>query len=306
MLNAEHAAAFVGHHAIVLLLLSFVLMFSATLVFWDLFDRNEGKFWQLASRVWSKIQRWPPAQRFPERFPALWRLVEGRFAPETYLGLHFTISVCILLISGTAFLALADEVGEQNSLVRFDRALSISLHERSSLRTVQIFEIITHSGDAATLSCLGLIMLIVLVARRQRGLLCAWVAALLGVGFLNELLKETFRRMRPQLLNPWINETGWSFPSGHAMGSLVIYGMLAYTISLVIKNRTSRIILVFLTTSLVVAIGFSRIYLGVHYFSDVLAGYCAAGFWLAACVSGNEIARRHSRQLRSPPGRSSG
>jgi membrane-associated phospholipid phosphatase len=294
-----HAAAFIGHHAIALLLLSIILMFGATLLFWDLLDRNEGKFWKFASRIWSKTQGWPPARRFPERFPKLWRAVQERFSSKTYLGLHFTISVCILLISGMAFLALADEVGEQNGLIRFDQALSISLHEHSSLHRVQFFEVITSAGDAVTLGCIGLMMLVILAFRRQYGLLCAWVAALLGVGFLNQLLKETFRRMRPRFLNPWVNETGWSFPSGHAMGSLVIYGMLAYTITLMIKNRTSRLMLVFLTTSLVVAIGFSRLYLGAHYFSDVLAGYCAASFWLAVCISGNEIARRHGGILQA-------
>ena len=64
------------------------------------------------------------------------------------------------------------------------------------------------------------------------------------------------------------------------MGSLVVYGMLAYSIGLMVTSRALRVCIVFVAISLVIAIGFSRIYLGVHYFSDVIAGYLAASFWL--------------------------
>ena len=77
------------------------------------------------------------------------------------------------------------------------------------------------------------------------------------------------------------------------MGSLVVYGMLAYLIGLMVSSRALRVCIVFVAISLVIAIGFSRIYLGVHYFSDVIAGYLAASFWLALCISGNDVDRRH-------------
>ena len=82
------------------------------------------------------------------------------------------------------------------------------------------------------------------------------------------------------------------------MGSLVVYGMLAYSIGLMVTSRALRVCIVFVAISLVIAIGFSRIYLGVHYLSDVIAGYLAASFWLALCISGNDVARRH-RKLKS-------
>jgi membrane-associated phospholipid phosphatase len=68
-----------------------------------------------------------------------------------------------------------------------------------------------------------------------------------------------------------------------------------------VTSRALRVCIVFVTISLVIAIGFSRIYLGVHYFSDVFAGYLAASFWLALCISGNDVDRRH-RKLRSVEG----
>jgi membrane-associated phospholipid phosphatase len=292
-MNADQIASFLGQHAIAVLLFGFVLMLGATLLYWNFLDRNAQRFWQAGANAWSKIPNVAPVTHFRERFPWLWNMLGRRFAPESYLGLHFTIAVCVLLIAASCFLMLADEVGEQDSLVEFDRVLSLSLHEHSSLRIVRIFDIITDFGNVLALGCIGLIVIVILGAQRRLQLLGIWVVALLGTAFLNQTLKNIFQRVRPHLMNPWSNEPGWSFPSGHAMGSLVVYGMLAYTVGLTVKSRAIRIGLIFLAVSLVIAVGFSRIYLGAHYFSDVIAGYCAASFWLAICISGNEIARRH-------------
>jgi membrane-associated phospholipid phosphatase len=295
-MNADQLASFLGQHAIALLLFGFVLMLGATLLFWNFLDRNAQRFWQAGAKVWSKILSLSVVTRFRERFPRLWNTVGRRFAPEGYLGLHFTIAVCVLLIAANCFLMLADKVGEQDRLVEFDRVLSLTLHQHSSLRIVRIFDVITDFGNVVALGCIGSIVVVILAAQRRLQLLGIWVVALLGTAFLNQTLKNIFHRVRPQLMNPWINEPGWGFPSGHAMGSLVVYGMLAYTVGLMVKNRAIRIGLIFLAVSLVIAVGFSRIYLGAHYFSDVIAGYCAASFWLAICISGNEIARRHHRR----------
>ncbi len=231
-MNADQFASFLGQHAIALLLFGFALMFGATLLFWNFLDRNAQRFWQAGANVWSKILSLSAVTRFRERFPWLWNTVGRRFATEGYLGLHFTIAVCVLLIAASCFLMLADKVGEQDRLVEFDRVLSLTLHQHSSLRIVGSFEIITDFGNVVTLACIGLIVVVILAAQRRLQLLGIWVVALLGTAFLNQTLKNIFQRVRPQLMNPWINEPGWSFPSGHAMGSLVVYGMLAYTVGL--------------------------------------------------------------------------
>lgn len=107
---------------------------------------------------------------------------------------------------------------------------------------------------------------------------------LLGAGVLNYLLKYLFERSRPDALQ-LVVASGYSFPSGHAMGALCFYGMLAYLASRVIPKWRWRFVLFFLTTLLVTAIGISRIYLGVHYPSDVLGGYTAGATWLSFCIS---------------------
>jgi membrane-associated phospholipid phosphatase len=282
-IDADQAGAFLGQHAILFLGLVLASLFGAAIGLWHLLDQQENRLWNFADAAWKRLQTLALVSNFRDRFPRAWNAVTRRLSPEGYLGLHFTISICILLITAASFLVLADEVGEQDWVVRFDHSLSASLHEHSTLHAVGIFRVVTDLGNASQL-------------------LCVWAIAIVGVGLINEFLKNTFQRVRPQLPNPWITATGWSFPSGHAMGSLVVYGMLAYSIGSLVTSRALRVCLVFVTICLVIAIGFSRIYLGVHYFSDVIAGYLAATFWSALCISGNEVARRHrkSRNQRDP------
>ena len=115
-------------------------------------------------------------------------------------------------------------------------------------------------------------------------LLAGWAAALIGTALLNTTLKAVIQRLRPQLPEPWITETGWSFPSGHAMGSLVAYGFLAYLLTQMSPAEFPRRTAVMVLATLVLLIGFSRIYLGVHYLSDVIGGYAAATVWLTFCI----------------------
>jgi len=106
------------------------------------------------------------------------------------------------------------------------------------------------------------------------------------------MLKLVIRRPRPPGAAALLQHFSWSFPSGHAMASLIGYGMLAYVLTLLwIHRRSAQIAVVLGAALLIIAIGFSRLYLGVHYFSDVVGGYAAGVLWLSACISGLEVAR---------------
>jgi membrane-associated phospholipid phosphatase len=207
--------------------------------------------------------------------------------------LLFTISLFILAFTGLSFFALASEISHQGRLVLFDYFLSTSLHDHSNVNATSIFQLISSLGDASTLATVSSLSIIALVTARHWRLVCLWMITLPGAGLLNQCLKNIFQRQRPQWPNPWIAEPGWSFPSGHSMCSLVIYGMLTYSICLLVTNRLVRFSSILFTVSLVMAIGFSRVYLGAHYFSDVMAGYFAAIFWLVLCITGNQAARCH-------------
>lgn len=228
-----------------------------------------------------------------------------RLTPGGYLGLHVTLG---LLLSGAAlavFGGVAEDVTGKEDLTVFDVALANALHARATTWGVTIFKLITELGSVAAMAVVGAVVGAILVWRGKRLLLAGWLLAFAGGGVLDIGLKLIFHRPRPQFAVPFMTESSWSFPSGHALGSLIGYGMLAYLLLLLIKRRPLRLFVIGGLAALVLLIGFSRLYLGVHYFSDVIAGYAAGATWLAACISGVEVVCRgelgSGRQ--QPPGR---
>jgi membrane-associated phospholipid phosphatase len=141
-----------------------------------------------------------------------------------------------------------------------------------------------------------------LARRRLWTLLWTWVAAVAGSAVLNQLLKGFFQRPRPHFAHPLVVESSYSFPSGHAMESFVVYGMLAYlAVLLWLRSWEARVAVICGAALVVVLIGFSRMYLGVHYFSDVVAGYAAGGVWLSALITGAETIRRGGKKGGNEP-----
>ena len=114
--------------------------------------------------------------------------------------------------------------------------------------------------------------------------LVAWLIAVLGGETLNLLLKDLFARPRPSFEHPLVVETSYSFPSGQAMESLLVYGMLAYFAVLTSRSQRMRVVSVCGAAVVVALIGFSRVYLGAHYVSDVVGGFAAGGAWLSAVI----------------------
>ncbi len=111
-------------------------------------------------------------------------------------------------------------------------------------------------------------------------------SSLAGGWLLNTVLKHAFQRTRPDIQH-LIEVGGYSFPSGHAMISTAFYGMLGYLLWLYLRERSMPAWpVIVLTMCLVFFIGVSRVYLGVHFPSDVIAGFAAGGVWLIACIIG--------------------
>ena len=147
-------------------------------------------------------------------------------------------------------------------------------------------------GSARMIVFLGLSGVAFLIGLRRWLFLEGWVIAVIGGEALNIWLKRLVQRPRP-LHSAILSSQSWSFPSGHAMESLIGYGMLAYVLFVFVPSAPRwRVSIALGATLLILLIGWSRIYLGVHYVSDVVGGYAAGLIWLAACISGLEVARR--------------
>jgi membrane-associated phospholipid phosphatase len=204
--------------------------------------------------------------------------------PRQWLSAALLAGLLVMAAAGALFVYLADEVGEQAWLTSLDSMVAQFFHRHGVPWLVHAFEAVTLFGSASTLAVLGLAVAVVLCALRRWSLLLGWAAALAGTGLLNTILKRVVRRLRPQLPEPWVTEPGWSFASGHVMGSLVAYGFLAYLLTRITPAHFPRRAAMALLAGLVLLIGFSRIYLGVHFMSDVIGGYAAGAVWLTFCI----------------------
>lgn len=152
--------------------------------------------------------------------------------------------------------------------------------------------LVTTSGSSTFYAVAGLLVAAWYLYSKQRERLYIFAICLLGGGILNQILKRIFERVRPDFLAV-IAEHGYSFPSGHAMGAICFYGILAYFAGIGIRSKPWRWFIMFLAGFYIFLIGLSRIYLGVHYPTDVLAGYAAGALWLAACINLHRIFKKH-------------
>jgi undecaprenyl-diphosphatase len=230
-----------------------------------------------------------------------------RLSSEEYLGLHLTVGllVCLFLVGAFGFLAHA-VVGEQ-ALTDIDRQIGLRLQaERETAPRVRhTFIVLTEIGSSEAMTGLTVLVALALLMRRRRLLTIVWLIALIGTAVLNQGLKAVFERPRPDFPDPVIMEHSNSFPSGHSMGAVVAFGLLAYFLLLALTDRREKVGVVLVAAALALAIGFSRVYLGAHYFSDVVGGFAIGGAWLSVCISSIEVAHRrarhHKRRSTTPP-----
>lgn len=138
---------------------------------------------------------------------------------------------------------------------------------------------VTSFGNTATIFILLLVVVWLLIMMvKNRKLAVFFLGSLVGNVLVNQLIKALIRRERP--INSLIYVGGFSFPSGHAMVSMAFYGMLIYIFYKLVKNSKLKWLLMCSCGLLVLLVGFSRIYLGVHYLSDVLVGFSVSLLYL--------------------------
>lgn len=234
--------------------------------------------------------------RLRSRYNQLLLWLCRRLTPSEYLGLHLTLG--FLAAAGCLWLfgRLAEDVVSNDSPVIFDQTAAAAVHELITPGLTTFFLGITTLGSKEAIALGSLIGAVVFSAWRRRLLFATWLIAAGGSVVLVLLLKAHFARPRPYLEQPLLLETYYSFPSGHALEAVVLYGMLAYFAVLALRTGWACAAVVFGTSLLVLLIGFSRMYLGVHYLSDVTAGFAAGGAWLSLCITAMELVRRGKRR----------
>jgi len=209
----------------------------------------------------------------------------------------FAMSLGLLIFFGAwSWLTLHGD-----AIPSFDKWCAHSLHvwsqgewsqDHTALTQTMIY--ITDIGGVAAMTLMAIMGAIWQTAIRNRYLAYAWFAVILGCAILNSSTKYAFDRDRPpaDIRDRAVLEENKSYPSGHSMGSAIGYGMLAYALILPQRHRPRRITALLLTGGMILAVGFSRIYLRAHWFSDVVGGWTIGLCWLFFCLGWIEMRRR--------------
>ena len=237
----------------------------------------------------------------PRPWDRLFRFLEARLDRKSYLGLRLTIGLVVIALGVWIFGGLLDEILDNATLVQMDLAAARWIHSATTLAGDRIFVAITDIGSPPAMAAIALIGVLVSFIRGHRLLAFTWGAAAAGGALLDYVLKTTVHRSRPEYAAAFLHGISYSFPSGHAMGSIIGYGFLAYALTLTVRWAGEHRRFVFAAALLLtVLIGVSRVYLDVHYPSDVVGGWAAGLAWLAVCVTGYQVVTGRSA-LRHPP-----
>jgi len=189
------------------------------------------------------------------------------------------------------FIAIALGIRGDTHLTYLDGLVGESLQTGQSPILSEIFRRLTRLGSWYWVGVLVLMVGVVLLWRKHYWLVAAWLCVIGGGALLERELKELFQRPRPEYASSFDT---WSFPSGHAMASVLVCGMAVYSLAVLWPQRWRAWCAGSLLVLITLLVAFSRVYLGQHYLSDVL-GAMAAGFgWVAAWIGAIELLRRRA------------
>ena len=197
------------------------------------------------------------------------------------------------LVAGATFIALAWNVSAREPIVEIDEMVSRWLAHRRSPGAVSFFLVVTQVHSLAAIAAWSVLFAAVLARLREWYWMLSLALAVAGGMALNWMLKLAYERARPRLDDPLLTLTTFSFPSGHTAAATVFYGVLAAFLVSRVRAPRLRVAIVAVAVGMVALVAFSRVYLGAHYLSDVLAAACSSTVWLVLCLSaGHHLARR--------------
>jgi undecaprenyl-diphosphatase len=237
----------------------------------------------------------------------LGRFIAARWSPEGEFGLHLTQGVLLLLLAAWIFGSIADQViGASTALGwihRLDIDLAHYLQAQATPMLTGVMLVITHVHGIIGMCVLGVLLCCYFAWKKSYDWLLAAALTIPGGLLLNLLMKYTFVRARPSSEDAILTLATYSFPSGHTAAATLLYGLIAaYLVCLTPRHGVRGAIIAF-AVLMVALVGASRVYLGVHYASDVLAAVAESCGWLAICITASSTLRRR-RVARALRGRS--
>jgi len=272
-----------------------VVLVFALVWLWRSLARHEAAIKQR----WEGLLELPGVAASRHRFASQIAFLQDRLSPQGYLGLHLTLGALLFIGSAWLFGGIAEDVVHGDPLTAVDVGVSGWLHARKDPQLIAVMRVFTKLGTTVFVSSAALLVGLLLLWRHQWYWLLTLVLVVPGGMLLNLLLKSAFHRHRPSFNDPILTLSSYSFPSGHTMAATVLYGVLATFAVRVIEAWRWRVLAVLIAGLIILLVGFSRIYLGAHYLSDVLAAVAEGLAWLALSLTAVETIRRRKQMLKT-------
>jgi len=211
-----------------------------------------------------------------------------------------SLELLVGLLCAAAALVLFTWLGREileDQVLAFDGRIRDSVHELSSPGLTAMMRAASFYGGPGILVPAGVLAAVAFFLKGWRRGALLTVILLSGAALLNWLLKFSFARVRPASFFDYPLPGSPSFPSGHALFAACVFGGLAVLLTDRMENRLLQILIWLMALALIILVGFSRVYLGVHYPSDVLAGYAIGVIWVAAIALGDRLLRHRRGRL---------
>jgi len=216
-------------------------------------------------------------------------------SPKNSVWLPVVVGLVIFAATTYGLHEISEDIVNHEPITITDVKLSNWLHSHTTPLLTRTMVVATSFGSTALATCIAIAFGLYLIRRRHFYWLAALVSAVPGGGALNKLLKYLFHRPRPLFPDPLLTLSSYSFPSGHTMTATVLYGVMAAYLLSKTTNWRQRVLILLITGALIVIVGFSRLYLGAHYLSDVLAAMGEGLAWLTLCLLSVYAIKQRSR-----------
>ncbi len=235
-------------------------------------------------------------QKLEENYPTTFHFFIQRFNLKIFTGFPLTLLLCLFLFNILLFSEIAEDVMNSEAIVTVDQQFTLFLFANRNPALSKCFYALTQLASQTTSIGIAVLVSIVLLIQRKKVYFFALWIVLAGVGLSVRYGKLFFQRNRP-LHVAYTPETNFSFPSGHSTTAMALFGLLTYFLIRRLTNRTHRIIIGLCGGLLILLIGFSRIYLGAHFLSDVLSGFVLGFTWVLLGITSIEWLSYHRKQL---------
>jgi membrane protein DedA with SNARE-associated domain/membrane-associated phospholipid phosphatase len=247
----------------------------------------------------SRFLQRPRVHALRVRFAPQLAFIRARLSPRSYLGLELTTGALVLIGASWLFGGIAEDVVNGDPLTLVDVQVAQWFHDHATPLVTRVMLAITHFHDPVRVTVAVLLMAGYLAWKRNwYWLICLSLTVPFGM-LLNVLMKYSFHRIRPSFDNPLLLASSYSFPSGHVAGATLFYGVMAAMLVARLAAWRWRVLVVLAAVGLVLLVALTRLYLGVHYLSDVLAAFAEGIAWLTLCLTGMNTFWQHRAGTRA-------